>query len=258
MIETHHNGLTFLQFEHLSACPGVHHAIFTRSGGVSRGAFASLNVSFAVGDDPGRVKANRDAIAGVFPKAQMVDLRQVHGTRAVDVTEAGGLPARVQADALMTGSADLALMIKTADCQSVLLFDPLHNKVANIHAGWRGSVGDIIGATVRAMGERFDTRPADLIAGIGPSLGPCCAEFVNYRREIPPALWGYKDRRDHFNFWRLSHDQLLGAGVTAEWIEIAGLCTRCRPDLFFSYRGQGVTGRFAAVIALEKTVTSDG
>jgi hypothetical protein len=249
----HHQGLTYLQFEHLAACAGVSHAIFTRRGGVSRGPYASLNISFAVGDDPACVAVNRRTVAGVFPGAALLGIRQVHGTDAVEVpaaafrsTQAEGI---VSGDALMTRADDAALMIKTADCQSVMLFDPVQNVVANIHSGWRGSVGNIIGSTVRAMATRFDTRPADLVAGIGPSLGPCCAEFVNFRQEIPRHLWDYKDGGDHFNFWALSRDQLVDAGVVADRIETSGLCTRCRPDLFFSYRGEGVTGRFAAVIA---------
>jgi hypothetical protein len=122
--------------------------------------------------------------------------------------------------------------------------------VANIHSGWRGSIGNIIGCTLQKMTAAFGTSAGDLVAGIGPSLGPCCAEFVHYRKEIPRSLWSYKNTDHHFNFWAISHDQLCEAGVSTEHIFASKLCTRCHTDRFFSYRGEGTTGRFAAVIGL--------
>jgi copper oxidase (laccase) domain-containing protein len=122
--------------------------------------------------------------------------------------------------------------------------------VAAIHSGWRGSVANIIGRTVAAMVETYGARPERMVAGIGPSLGPCCAEFIHYRQEMPEPLWRYKDDGCHFDFWRLSRDQLRAAGVADRRIETCGLCTRCRTDLFYSYRGEKTTGRFAAVIGL--------
>jgi YfiH family protein len=145
------------------------------------------------------------------------------------------------------------LTILVADCQPVMLYDPVRAVVANIHSGWRGSIADIIGRTVAVMKERFACRPAEIIAGIGPSLGPCCAEFVNYRQEIPEALWSYQVSDNHFDFWALSRDQLVWAGLLPEHIETGGICTRCHSDLFFSYRAAQQTGRMAAVIGLPST-----
>jgi copper oxidase (laccase) domain-containing protein len=90
-----------------------------------------------------------------------------------------------------------------------------------------------------------------MLAGIGPSLGPCCAEFINYREEIPQVYWRYKDADHNFDFWSLSREQLLHAGVPAKNIETSRICTRCRTDEFFSYRAAKTTGRFAAVIGLK-------
>lgn len=123
--------------------------------------------------------------------------------------------------------------------------------VANVHSGWRGSIANIIGHTLDAMKKNFGSDPAHVVAGIGPSLGPCCAEFVNYKEEIPEPFWKYRNDRRHFDFWAVSRDQLCEAGVCAENIHISGLCTRCRTDLFFSYRAEGITGRFAAIIGLK-------
>ncbi|MDY0223311.1 MAG: polyphenol oxidase family protein, partial [Desulfobacterium sp.] len=144
-----------------------------------------------------------------------------------------------------------ALVIQVADCQPVLLLDPVKKVVANIHSGWRGSIQNIIGRSVDAMVDNFGSDPQTILAGIGPSLGPCCSEFVNYTREIPEHLWIYKDEKEHFNFWRISADQLTERGLKPENITLAGICTRCAADTFFSYRDNNTTGRFAAVIKLE-------
>jgi copper oxidase (laccase) domain-containing protein len=98
--------------------------------------------------------------------------------------------------------------------------------------------------------ERFGCRPQDLVAALGPSLGPCCAEFRNYREEFPPELWPYQVRPAYFDLWALSRDQLQAAGLKSQQIDIAGLCTRCRGEEFFSYRRDRITGRQGAVIAL--------
>ncbi|MBT8350952.1 MAG: laccase domain-containing protein, partial [Deltaproteobacteria bacterium] len=82
-------------------------------------------------------------------------------------------------------------------------------------------------------------------------LGPCCAEFVNYQNEIPEKLWTYKNDSNYFDFWALSSKQLCDAGVLKENIYSSEICTRCNTDLFYSFRGEGITGRFAAVIGLK-------
>jgi len=234
---------------------GLKHAIFTRRGGCSREPFDSLNVAFRVGDAACRVKHNRRRITAALKGSHYVFAHQTHGTDGVvlrgDVAfpENGG--SVLCGDALITDIPGIRLVIQVADCQAVLLYDRRRRVVANIHAGWRGSVAGIIGKTVRRLQQVFGCRPPDLSAAISPSLGPCCAEFVNYRREIPRRYWAYKDRRDRFDFWALSRDQLIESGVPADCIHISRLCTRCRTDLFFSYRAQKQTGRFAAVIGLD-------
>jgi YfiH family protein len=154
------------------------------------------------------------------------------------------------ADALISAAPGKTLAIQTADCQAVLLYDPVRKAVANIHSGWRGSIQNIVGLTVQAMIKRFGSDPKDIVAGIGPSLGPCCAEFIHYRTEIPKEFWPYKNASDYFDFWKLSHDQLTDAGVPGGHILTSNLCTRCRTGLFFSYRKEKTTGRFAAVIGI--------
>ena len=255
MKRVQNNGLPFYQFSHLAQFPDIEHGVFTRNGGESAGPFASLNTAVSVGDDPEAVARNRARIRATMGGGPLQFSRQVHG---IDVAvfsrdgkglSTGGAP---EGDAMITDIPGLNLIIQVADCQAVLLYDPVRGAVANIHSGWRSSVGNIIGEAVGAMAAHFGSDPADLVAGVGPSLGPCCAEFIHYPKEIPEALWRYRVGEHHFDFWAMSRDQLKEAGVVQEKIAIAGVCTRCRTDRFFSYRGEGRTGRFAVVIGLRK------
>jgi len=184
----------------------------------------------------------------------LVSATQVHGCRETLVTgaEAAAAEEIPDADILLTTQPGLGLLIKQADCQAVLLYDPVRRVAANVHCGWRGQVRNILREAVARLGESFGSRPQDLVAAISPSLGPCCAEFRNYREEFPPELWSYQVRPTYFDLWGLSRDQLMAAGLTATQIDIAGLCTRCRGDLFFSYRRDRHTGRQGAVIALRQ------
>ena len=170
-------------------------------------------------------------------------LHQVHDRKVFVLSGKGALPDRpVKADAVVTDRQGIGLVIQVADCQSVLLFDPIRRVIANVHSGWRGSVQNIIGATVDVMKSAFGCRPADIMTAIGPSLGPCCAEFINYRDEIPRSYWSYRVGDDHFDFWTVSRDQLLEAGLDLGHIDQSGICTKCRTDLFFAYRREGLPG----------------
>ena len=137
-----------------------------------------------------------------------------------------------------------------ADCQAVVIYDPDRAVVANIHSGWRGSTINIIGRAVETMTAEFGCDPGSLLAGVSPSLGPCCAEFVNYKQEIPEKLWPHKVSEDHFDFWAISRDQMIKAGIPHANIEIGGCCTRCNLERFFSYRAERVTGRFVVAAGL--------
>lgn len=243
----------FFQFSALKRIPGLTHAVFSRIGGASRAPFDGFNTSVGVGDDPTAVNANRERLRQMAGGVH-VYTRQNHGT-AIQVVQPGSLqPGETigtvpeAADALITDLPGVRLLIQTADCQAVMLVDPNAKVVANVHCGWRGSVADIIGKTVGRMADEFGCRPEDMIAAIGPSLGPCCAEFVNYRREIPEALWPFRVAAHHFDFWEISRHQLIRAGLGADNVVCAGICTRCNPHLFFSYRQARETGRFATLI----------
>ena len=245
------NGLEFYRFPGLAALPGVVHGVFTRRGGVSPPPFAGLNLSYTVGDDPRKVTENRRRVAQALGVTELVGARQVHGKGEAVIREgleAGGAPRL--ADILLTARPGVGLLIKQADSQAVLFYDPERHVAANTHCGWRGQVQGVLTETVRRLQFHFGSRPEALHAAIGPGLGPCCAEFRNFRQEFPPALWSYQVRPNYFDLWQMSVDELLAAGLRPEHLEVARLCTRCQEGEFFSYRRDRITGRQGTVIAL--------
>jgi len=247
------DGLKYYRSPLLAARPEVAHGFFTRQGGVSTGAYQSLNVSLAVGDRQEAVRRNLRRVQQALGLDGLAGAAQVHGGRAAVITSAGQavLPDIPEVDILVTTVPGLGLLIKQADCQAVMLYDPVNRVLANVHCGWRGQVHHILGEAVNLLKARFGSRPADLYAAVGPSLGPCCAEFRNFRREFPKSLWSYQVGPAYFDLWTLTRDQLTAAGLSPARLDLAGLCTRCRADEFFSYRRDRVTGRQGAVIALK-------
>ncbi len=247
----------FFQFETLNHFQGLTHAVGCRIGGASQPPFDGLNLSHGVGDDPDKVTANRKRLLEMTGGGVHVYTRQNHGTSIRVITrDAKNRGEAIQtepvpADALITRVPGIRLLIQTADCQAVMLFDPRKRVVANIHCGWRGSVANIIDNTVLRMVSEFGCDPGQMFAAIGPSLGPCCAEFINYEKEIPRQLWSFRVGAHHFDFWQISRHQLLTAGLLDGNVHGPGICTRCNPHLFFSYRAARKTGRFAALIGLD-------
>jgi hypothetical protein len=246
------NGVRFYRFPSLSKLPGLVHGVFTRQGGVSEGPYRSLNVSLAVGDQAPRVQENQRRIRQTLALKRLVSAAQVHGLKEAVIREGHAAPPGEipEVDILITAEPGVGLVIKQADCQAVMLADPERRVVAHTHCGWRGQIGGILRETIEHLARHFNSRASVLHAAIGPGLGPCCAQFQNYRREFPPEFWKYQVRPNYFDLWQLSFDQLSAAGVKPENIEVAGLCTRCLEEEFFSYRRDRITGRQAAVIAL--------
>jgi hypothetical protein len=250
------NGIPFYRFHRLGAFADLEHAVFTRNGGVSAPPFASLNVSYDTGDDNARVTENLRRIQNAMALPDLIYARQSHGSTVAVLhqhpeSSPGSNYPLCGVDGLITRVPGLLLVVKVADCQAILLYDPNKGVAANVHAGWRGSVQNIPGKAVQLMGVHFGCRPCDLIAAICPSLGPCCAEFRNWRQELPSSFSRVRLENDHFDFWAVSRYQLEAAGLLPDNIEVAGLCTRCHPEIFYSYRAEEQTGRFAAVIGIK-------
>jgi YfiH family protein len=240
-----------LTFPGLSSS-ALFHAVFNRQGGISPSPWDSQNVSFGIGDHPENVLKNRERIKTSLDAQRLVSANQVHGIKVHVVQEYPPEDLEIEGhDALITNVSGVGLMIQQADCQAVLLFDPKNKVIGIAHVGWRGTVAGIIAATIVTMSKAFATVPSELLAAISPSLGPCCAEFVNFRTELPTSLHGYQVRSNYFDFWAISRDQLCSAGVQPENITVAEICTYCNQD-YFSYRRDKETGRFGSMIGLRK------
>ena len=246
--------IPFLQFPGLFRIDGLRHAVYTRLGGTSRPPYKSLNISFSVGDEAEHAAINRQRIQQAFGAPRLQEMNQVHGDRILVLNdEPGGLMhcKAPRVDAAVTTLPGVALMVKQADCQAIVLVEPARKAVAVVHCGWRGNVVNLPARVVEKMRFSLGCSPAEMKAAIGPSLGPCCAEFTSYETLFPEHFRRFLVRKNHFDLWELSRMQLLEAGLPKDGIEIAGICTRCRTDLFFSYRGEKRTGRFATLAMLE-------
>ena len=253
----HNGGLFYFQFSNLSKIPGLCHGVMSRLVRTSENG-QTFNLGLKGSDPPEVVWANRDRMLSVFGIDRGVYARQVHGCQVAvwPDDEAGNKSSekndpqsgRIHGDAIITSSTQNALVIQVADCQSVLMADPVKRVVANVHSGWRGSICNIAAKTVDKMMAQWECHAEDIVCGIGPSLGPCCAEFKNYKKELPSQYWIYQRAENHFDFWQITLDQLMEKGIPEKNIEFSHLCSKCNQHLFFSYRGNKQTGRFATVI----------
>jgi polyphenol oxidase len=237
------------------------HGVFTRCGGTSSGPFAALNLGGNVGDEPTAVRQNHELVYSTLGvRADHVcTVWQVH---SADIVIANG-PVRgrrwlAMADALITDRGDTPLSMRFADCTPLLFHDPAKGVIGMAHAGWRGTVAGIGARTVKAMEQAYGCRPADIRAGIGPSIGPnryqVGEEVVKAVQDYFHAIHGLirrdpSDNSAYLDLWAANQLDLQRAGV--EQIEIAGICTAEHTDEFFSHRAEkGLTGRFGAVMTL--------
>jgi len=260
------NFIDLLEFENLSRIPHLLQFVTTRSGGVSLPPYASLNLGLHTADNQDHVLKNRLILAEETGIAQdrFQYASQVHSGDVkiidADAVAEGILTQNPRTDATITNLPGICLMVMVADCVPIVLFDPVKRVSAVIHAGWRGTVHQIASNTVRAMTGHFGCNPADILAGIGPSIGPCCYEVGEEVKEVVEKSFGttegYLIRKNvsskpHFDLWYANHKQLTDHGVKPENIEISWLCTRCFSETFFSSRASGgITGRFAAGICI--------
>ena len=245
---------TTFQFEKLSQYKEIRHEVFTRHGGVSPPPYDTLNVGPSEGDPPENVQTNLQIVTSIMGARQLLSMKQVHGNE-VRLFKGSVSPTpsnMMTGDAIISDIPRAAVMVKSADCQAIILFDPIKKVVSNVHCGWRGNASNIIAGVVARMKLDFQCRPSHILAGIGPSLGPCCAEFMTYREIFPETFKRFMIRKNFFDLWQISRWQLMEAGLQKENIEVAGICTRCRTDLFYSYRAEGITGRFATVAMLNE------
>lgn len=259
-----HNGVLVYTFEHFSTHP-LHQAVFSRVGGVSRGHVAELNVGLTVGDDPEKVAENCRIAFDVAgrPLDSLSDSWLVHGTDVVvyDQPRPTGQLSPPKADIILTDKPNVTLFMRYADCVPILLYDPVQKAIGLAHAGWRGTVDKAARVAVEAMQARYGSNPAELLAGIGPSIsaenyevGPEVAAEVEatFGQQAASLLPRY-NQSVHFDLWAANRLALEEAGVQTDRIQLAGICTAAQNQEWFSHRGDnGKTGRFGVLLALEE------
>lgn len=248
MIRCKKENLEWLEFEQLQQFPEVVHGVFLRHGGMSKGPFDSLNFGGGTGDDLDAIARNRKRVSQLFDLSNLITSKQMHA----DLVE--WAQDHLQCDGLITTEENIGLLIKHADCQAAIFYDPVQRVIANVHCGWRGSVKNIYAKTVAKLQE-LGSMAKDLRVCISPSLGPEKAEFINHEKELPKEFLPFQVRPNYFDFWEISKMQLKQAGILEKHIEIAGLCTFCEKKDFFSHRRDKKTGRNGTVVALKLSVT---
>lgn len=243
--------------------------VTTRSGGVSPAPWQSLNMGTHVGDDIVRVRQNRALLRPALPGVKRLQwLQQVHGTRVVEVAQAGASLRRRTADAAMVCHPGDAVVVMTADCLPVFFCDAAGTAVAVAHAGWRGLLDGILENSVAAMVRSGRRQPAQLMAWMGPAIASCHFQVGSEVRsafladaprrgiavaDITPAFvpcpeTGGGTGRWMMDIYQVARLRLQTLGLTA--VFGGGLCTVCDDQRFYSYRRDGVTGRMASLIYL--------
>ncbi|MDF9843203.1 MULTISPECIES: peptidoglycan editing factor PgeF [unclassified Paenibacillus] len=253
-----------------------------RAGGAGKPPYDGFNCAFHVGDDPEDVLSNRRMLAESlgFSLSDWTCGEQTHGKHIAAVTaedRGRGSTDRESAfpstDGLVTNVPGVLLTSFYADCVPLYFYDPVRRAVGLAHAGWKGTVAEIAGAMVAAMSGMYGSRPEEIIAAIGPSIGDCCYEVDDYvmnhvrkleqtlpdpaSLEAAPPLYSVSQsdkEKSMLNLKEMNRRIMIKAGILPTHIECTTWCTSCNPDVFFSYRKeQGVTGRMTSWIGIKES-----
>lgn len=262
-------GVLYFTFLQLSRQKQFLHGFSSRLGGVSEGEFTSMNLSFTRGDVEQRVLENYRRIAAAigFDEARIVCSDQTHTNCVREVTREdcgkGVFQKRdyTEVDGLITDVPGIVLTTFYADCVPLYFVDPGQKAIGLSHSGWRGTVSDIAGETVRAMQKRYGTNPADIRAAIGPSICQDCYEVSEdvisqfkeqYREELWSSLFYAKSNGKYqLNLWEACRQNMIDAGVLPSHIEVTDVCTCCNPQILFSHRAShGRRGNLAAFLSV--------
>ncbi len=267
IVERNQNGVPYLAADAIEQAGGVVHGFSTRLGGVSEGMWGSLNLSVSRGDDPDHVRENyRRFLAAIGGREGIVvRTNQVHRDTVRVITSAdwkADICDKVDydADGLITATPGVALLVNTADCVPVLLYDPVRRVVGAVHAGWRGTAEGVVTRAIERMEDVYGCRPGDILAAIGPSVGTECFET---HEDVPNAMMAnmgttalqYIQIKDNGKFAvdlkGLNQLRLEQAGVDPDHIGVSTDCTATDTDKYWSHRKMGTDrGAMAAVIQL--------
>lgn len=241
------NKIETLQFDLLSTFQNIAHGVFTKRRGTVMSEL-DLNVQHGIISDT--IRTNLEHALEAYKLKMPIFATQMHQDDILTITHENQNSA-FQCDGFITQCQDVTLLVKHADCQAALFYDPTQQVIGNIHCGWKGNVLNIYAKTITQMKTVFGCNPKNILVCISPSLGPKHAEFIHYQKEFPKSFWPYKDSKNRFDLWKISEMQLLDAGILKEHIEIAQCCTYEQKDLFFSYRRKDLTARNLTYIAFK-------
>lgn len=247
----------FYESPMLAGAGFITHAFCSRHRGVSEGPYASLNFSAREGDSDDNVGRNYELTAGSFgfSPRQFVTVNQVHRNEILAIDGPGFVfhtCRPMEYDGIITNRPGIAICVKTADCVPIFLVDAVRKVAGAVHAGWKGTALNIAAVAVRTFREHFSSSPEDILAVIGPAIGPCCYQVD---RQVADAIGDERTRElcmtacDECGKWMLDLPllnklQMLREGMKETNIELSGLCTACHTDSFFSHRKErGKTGR---------------
>mgnify|MGYP001027976367 FL=1 len=252
-------GLRYFQFSIFDGLP-LFHAVLTRRGGSSQRPFESLNFGGTVGDNPDDVLKNHKKTFEVlnFDFRSRFDVWQVHGNEILCANAPRDPKSGFQkADGILTDNPGITLFMRFADCVPILLADPTKGVIGIVHAGWEGTLKQISRLAIEKMSEQYGSNPADIRAGIGPSICGSCYQvgkdvltaFKKSFGDKAEMFFQNKDSRLYLDLWTANRFSLETSGV--EKIEVAGLCTAENLDDWFSHRAEGGrTGRFGVLMSL--------
>jgi polyphenol oxidase len=250
--------MTWLKVPGWEKYDGLLHGFMGRGGGKSLGLYASLNVSYRVGDDPKVVSQNvcDMKLAVGIHDGRIVTMKQVHGDEIVEVKDKT-IKEAGEADGMVTEIPDVFLGVLTADCVPILFVAPREKKVAVVHAGWRGTLAGVAEKLVRLLKHQHGIDPKAVEAALGPAIGSCCYEIgddvvqpmITRWRDSADASIDRRGNRSYLDLRGLNRSILEKAGVPSDQIHQLGPCTSCAKDDFFSYRRERAdTGRQVSFI----------
>lgn len=259
------SNIHYLEPSHMSACGVSVHGFTTRHEGVSRAPYNSLNLGMNTFDSPHNVQGNRSLLARTFgTKAEkLVMVNQCHGTDILVINEPNSDFShfqKLQCDGIVTNQPGVMVAVGVADCLPLLLLDPVKKVAAALHAGWKGTAGNIAAKGVETLVKIFGSNPGDILAALGPCIKSCCYEVDEPVRKAfsdGGHAWDRFTVENGAGKWRLdlaaaNREQLMAANVREDKIESAPHCVSCQHDWFFSYRrDEGETGRQAGFMMLK-------
>lgn len=241
----------------LNSFSNVTHAFSTNEGGVSKEPYNSLNLAFHVGDNPWHVEINHNTLANElgYEKKSLVHMKQIHSDIVHIVNNKDDFLNPSECDALITDKKNTPLMVMVADCSPILFYDDAKKVIAVAHAGRAGAFKNIVDNVIKTFKSEFSSDAKDIIVSVGASIGSCCYE-VGYEINEEASKLGFEyamSKRDgsyYLDVAQILKTQLLECGIQKENFEFSNDCTCCKNDIYFSYRADGITGRFAGVIEL--------